>query len=60
VLLRDGLNSQLDPELIARGSMGTCVSRRRESYYSAIGARGDLHSRLSRTNHLALPSDVAA
>jgi len=61
VLLRDGLNSQLDPDVIAgREDRGTCVNRRRESYYSAISAGGDLHSRLARTNPLALPPGIAA
>jgi RNA polymerase sigma factor FliA len=61
VLLRDGLNSQLDPDLIAgRELSGACVSRRRASYYDAIGQGGSLHSRLARTNHLALPAGVAA
>jgi len=61
VLLRDGLNAQLDPDLItSRTDPASCANRRRESYYTAIGARGDLHSRLARTNHLALPAGIAA
>lgn len=60
VLLRDGLNSQLDPDLITGREAGSLVSRRRASYYQAISAGGDLHSRLARTDHLALPAGVAA
>jgi RNA polymerase sigma factor FliA len=59
VLLRDGLNSQLDPDLIG-GGFGDVVNRRRASYYAAISTGGDLHSRLARTNHLALPAGIAA
>src|SRR5581483_4244332 len=40
VLLRDGLNSHLDPELIAGPDGDTCAGRRRASYYTAIGAGG--------------------
>jgi hypothetical protein len=31
------------------------VARRRETYYSAIAAQGDLRSRLGRTSALAMP-----
>jgi RNA polymerase sigma factor FliA len=56
VLLRDGLNSHLDPELVAEADRpGGCVARRRQSYYSAIAARGDLRSRLDLTNQLGTP-----
>jgi RNA polymerase sigma factor FliA len=55
VLLRDGINSQLDPDLVAdQARPGGCVLRRRESYYSAIGARGNLNSRLAMTDHHAV------
>lgn len=61
VLLRDGLNSQLDPDLVgSRERPGGCVARRRESYYSAIAARGNLRSRLAVTTHLAVPIAPAA
>jgi RNA polymerase sigma factor for flagellar operon FliA len=48
-LLRDGLNSQLDPDLLPeqRSPAGGCVARRREAYYADITARGDLRSRLA-------------
>jgi RNA polymerase sigma factor for flagellar operon FliA len=55
-LLRDGLNTHLDPEMLAgKDRPAGCVARRRESYYSAIAAQGDLRSRLARTNVLAAP-----
>ena len=54
-LLRDGLNTQLDPELVTgQAKPAGCVARRRETYYAAVAA-GDLHSRLAMTNLLALP-----
>jgi RNA polymerase sigma factor for flagellar operon FliA len=56
ILMRDGLNSHLDPEMVAdQDRPGGCVARRRESYYSAIAARSDLHSRLAMTNQLGMP-----
>ena len=56
-LLRDGLTMHLDPELVAgQAKPAGCVARRRESYYSAIAAAGDLRSRLAMTNLLALPA----
>jgi RNA polymerase sigma factor FliA len=60
VLLRDGLNSQLDPDLVTGREAGALVNRRRASYYQAISTGGDLNSRLARTDHHALPAGVAA
>jgi RNA polymerase sigma factor FliA len=55
-LLRDGLNTQLDPELVdGPDRPGGCVARRREAYYAQIASRGDLRSRLSMTNQLGMP-----
>jgi RNA polymerase sigma factor for flagellar operon FliA len=56
VLLRDGLNTYLDPELVDRPDRpGGCVARRVEAYYAAIGTRGTLRSRLDLTDQLGLP-----
>jgi RNA polymerase sigma factor FliA len=56
VLLRDGLNAHLAPELVDDPDRpGGCVARRRESYYAAIGSRGDLRSRLAMTNQYGVP-----
>jgi RNA polymerase sigma factor for flagellar operon FliA len=56
VLLRDGLNANLDPDLVTNPDRpGGCVARRRESYYAAIATRGDLRNRLDLTTHLGLP-----
>jgi RNA polymerase sigma factor for flagellar operon FliA len=59
-LLRDGLNSHLDPELSAGADRPAgCVARRREAYYAQIAAQGDLASRLRLTTHLGLPKAAA-
>jgi RNA polymerase sigma factor for flagellar operon FliA len=56
LLLRDGLNSHLDPELVeAPDRPDGCVARRREAYFAQIAAGGDLHSRLQLTSHLGMP-----
>jgi RNA polymerase sigma factor for flagellar operon FliA len=55
-LLRDGLNSHLDPGLVDDAERPNgCVARRRESYYAEIASRGDLRSRLDMTSHLGMP-----
>ncbi|WP_433050888.1 sigma-70 family RNA polymerase sigma factor [Dactylosporangium sp. CS-033363] len=55
VLLRDGLNNHLDPEMLHGPAAGGCVARRREAYYANIAAQGDLTARLSVTTPLGLP-----
>ena len=61
MLLREGLNTHLDPDLTGPGNRATgCVARRREAYYQQIAERGTLNSRLARTNALALPVPLAA
>jgi RNA polymerase sigma factor for flagellar operon FliA len=55
VLLRDGLNQQLDPHLVAAARDKGCVARRREAYYANIAAQGDLSARLSVTSPLGVP-----
>src|SRR4051794_17256531 len=55
-LLRDGLNTHLDPELVAsRDKVTGCVARRRETYYATVAAQGTLRSRLARTTVMAAP-----
>ncbi|GIJ50839.1 RNA polymerase sigma factor [Virgisporangium aliadipatigenens] len=56
VLLKDGLNTYLDPELVESPDRpGGCVARRREAYYAQIAARGDLRSRLALTDLQGMP-----
>jgi RNA polymerase sigma factor for flagellar operon FliA len=56
VLLKDGMNSHLDPEPVPREPRpGAVVARRRATYFSAIGTQSDFRSRLA-----TLPEEVEA
>jgi len=56
ILLRDGLNANLDPAMLEPGDRQEgCVARRREAYYAQIAAQGDLRSRLDVTDQSGLP-----
>jgi RNA polymerase sigma factor for flagellar operon FliA len=60
-LLRDGMNSQLDPDLVTDAQRPEgCVARRKASYYAQVAARGDLRSRLAMTTQLGLPTALPA
>ncbi|MEV6493488.1 sigma-70 family RNA polymerase sigma factor [Actinoplanes sp. NPDC051633] len=54
VLLRDGLNTHLDPALAIPIKDG-CVARRRAAYFDSIAARGTLRERLAVTDLDGLP-----
>ncbi|MBU2666503.1 sigma-70 family RNA polymerase sigma factor [Actinoplanes bogorensis] len=55
-LLRDGMNTHLDPALAAQTpAKEGCVARRRTAYYDQIEARGDLRARLALTGPDGLP-----
>jgi RNA polymerase sigma factor for flagellar operon FliA len=55
-LLKDGLNAQLDPELVeAPRRPEGCVARRRQAYYAEIATAGDLRTRLSASDHFGMP-----
>ncbi len=53
-LLREALNSHLDPDLVAPKRDG-CAPRRRARYVAEVAAMGDLRSRLALTDPLGLP-----
>ncbi|WP_067503174.1 sigma-70 family RNA polymerase sigma factor [Actinoplanes sp. TFC3] len=53
-LLKDGLNTHLEPTLATDVKDG-CVARRRAAYYDQIGTRGTLHERLALTGVDGLP-----
>ncbi|BCJ41795.1 DNA-directed RNA polymerase sigma-70 factor [Actinoplanes ianthinogenes] len=56
VLLRDGLNTHLDPALAAENPPKEgCVARRRAAYYDRIASRGTLRTRLALTGPDGLP-----
>jgi RNA polymerase sigma factor for flagellar operon FliA len=59
-LLKDGMNAQLDPALVARPDKDGCVARRRASYFSKVASHGTLHTRLARTTQHGLPLPLAA
>jgi RNA polymerase sigma factor FliA len=55
-LLKDGLNTHLDPALASQATAKEgCVARRRAAYYDQIQVRGTLHSRLALTSPDGLP-----
>lgn len=55
-LLRDGMNAQLNPDLVGtQRRPDGCIARRRQAYYTDIATRGDLHSRLESSDQLGLP-----
>ncbi len=57
VLLRDAMNSALDPDLVEPpGRPDGCASRRREAYYASVASRRSPHARLT----LAPPLDQSA
>lgn len=54
VLLRDGMNAQLDPELLpVEQRPDSRVARRKAAYYAAIGMSSDLRSRLESAESAA-------
>jgi RNA polymerase sigma factor FliA len=60
-LLRDGMNAQLEPQLVEQPERAVgCVARRRAAYYSQIAERGTLSSRLSMTSALGMPVAASA
>jgi RNA polymerase sigma factor FliA len=47
-MLRDGMNSQLDPDMVAQpNNAGGAVARRKAAYYAQIAARSSYRDRLS-------------
>ena len=55
-LLKDGLNTHLDPALAAQTpAKDGCVARRRAAYYDQIATRGTLRDRLAVTGLDGLP-----
>ncbi len=48
LLLKDGMNAQLEPSLVAPHSRpGGCAARRRDSYVADVAAHGDFRARIS-------------
>jgi RNA polymerase sigma factor for flagellar operon FliA len=59
-LLKDGLNAQLDPQLVPRPERDGCVARRRATYFRRVAAQGNMSTRLARTDKYGLPLALAA
>ncbi len=53
VLLRDGLNSQLDPDMLPPEPKSTRVANKRAAFYAAIAANSDYATRLTANRRLA-------
>ncbi len=60
-MLRDGLNSQLNPgAVVPTPRPDGCVARRRAAYFAEVAAHGDLRSRLAMTTIHGLPVQAIA
>src|SRR3954447_4958529 len=47
-LLKDGINSQVDPAMVTPAARpGGCAARRREAYFAEVASNGDFKARLS-------------
>ena len=58
-LLRDGMNSQLAPELVdVPANAGGAVARRKASYYAQVAARSSYRDRLTGARHLLAESTL--
>lgn len=62
VLLKDGMNSQLEPTMVARAVRPEgCAQKRRESYFAAISAQSDFRARLgARPVAMGVPVALSA
>ncbi|MFB9378779.1 sigma-70 family RNA polymerase sigma factor [Kineococcus gynurae] len=47
VLLRDGMNTHLAPEMVGAQSGSAAAVKRKESYFAAVGAQSDFRARLA-------------
>ncbi|WP_432514945.1 sigma-70 family RNA polymerase sigma factor [Kineococcus sp. SYSU DK001] len=47
VLLRDGMNTHLSPEMVARTAGTGAAVKRKEAYYAAVGTQSDFRARLA-------------
>ncbi|WP_380176334.1 sigma-70 family RNA polymerase sigma factor [Kineococcus sp. DHX-1] len=47
VLLRDGMNTHLSPEMVLKSAGSGAAVKRKEAYYAAVGTQTDFRSRLA-------------
>ncbi|NIZ93046.1 sigma-70 family RNA polymerase sigma factor [Kineococcus rubinsiae] len=61
VLLRDGMNSHLSPEMVGALTGSTAAVKRKESYFAAVGAQSDFRARLALSSFgvMSAPRPVA-
>jgi RNA polymerase sigma factor for flagellar operon FliA len=59
VLLRDGMNTHLSPEMVAKAGGSGAAVKRKESYYAAVGAQSDFRSRLALSAFGSFQAPVA-
>jgi RNA polymerase sigma factor FliA len=58
-LLRDGMNAQLDPELVpAEDRPDSRVAKRKAAYYAAIASNSDFRGRLEARTPYTAPAPV--
>src|SRR5207248_5389491 len=61
VLLKDGMNAQLNPGALASPVRPDgCVARRRAAYFAEVANHGTMASRLARTTPFGLPVTQSA
>ena len=61
VLLRDGMNIHLSPEMVGALTGSTAAVKRKESYFAAVGAQSDFRARLALSSFgvMSAPRPVA-
>lgn len=59
VLLRDGMNVHLSPDLVAPVAGSASAVKRKESYYAAVGAQSDFRARLALSTFGSFSAAVA-
>ncbi|GAA3871488.1 hypothetical protein GCM10022243_40960 [Saccharothrix violaceirubra] len=60
VLMREALNTHLDPDRVTDRDATGCAARRRAAYYASVASQATLHSRLARTSSTGMPVDLSA
>ncbi|MBV9934726.1 MAG: sigma-70 family RNA polymerase sigma factor, partial [Actinobacteria bacterium] len=59
-LLREGMNSQLEPEAVEKPARSQRVARRKQAYYAAIAKRTDAKTRISADASLGSLVELSA
>ncbi|MEZ0493698.1 sigma-70 family RNA polymerase sigma factor [Kineococcus sp. TBRC 1896] len=59
VLLRDGMNTHLSPEMVLKAAGSGAAVKRKEAYYAAVGTQSDFRSRLALSSFAQFSVPVA-